>query len=555
MALTERLLVLIDAKTGGAAGEFTKLQRKAQDLDATSTRTGRAVNRLGLEGKVSGQALKTGLAAGAIAAGTALAAFAAKGVKDFIDLAGKVRDFQRVTGTSAEEASRFVAVFDDLGIDADKASGSLFKLTKNINTNEKAMQAAGIVIAKNDRGQLDLTTTLLDLADAYAGTTDPARKAELATAAFGKQGRDLIPFLERGRDGLAELFEGAESGKQILSQKEIDKARDYELAIDGLQDTVSGLGREIGSVAVPALISFANAMVTLIEKGQKLHDLLSPQTGVSFEYIAEEADLAAVRRAGISVEQAAKSLDGFGGSTEQVRDVLLDAGYSAEEADRGLRSLGVTLDTVAEEHDKAAEAAKRQTDALNAYLDAVLGAADSQIAQERALLRVNEAAASYDTAQKGLADKTKDTAEEVRSAKSATLDLTDAYLNAAQAAVRHAEEQSKLSGSTLTASDRQQVLFDIFQKFSKTATPQVRAELALLQEQLANFDGSVDLYFRTFGVTQANESFRSGERASAAPPSPSAGRSTVVVNIGPDQVASTISTQTSRRTDRERRGG
>ena len=66
-SLVERLLILIDAQSGGAVREFRKVAKGADDLGKQTGLTGKALNALGLQGQVSGQALKSsiGVAAGA----------------------------------------------------------------------------------------------------------------------------------------------------------------------------------------------------------------------------------------------------------------------------------------------------------------------------------------------------------------------------------------------------------------------------------------------------------------------------------------------------------
>ncbi|MDQ3756502.1 MAG: hypothetical protein M3394_01470, partial [Actinomycetota bacterium] len=220
----------------------------------------------------AGSALQTGLAGGAVAGAAGLAALAVKGVSSFVSLASEVRNFARASGASAEEASRWVAVADDMGIESEKLSSSLFKLGKTVGADEEALRKHGIELARNEDGTVNLTETMLNVADAFAGTTDPAKRAEIATAAFGKSGKDLIPILEQGREGLKAFFEGAEGDRQILSQEDLDSAREYELALDNLGDAIGGLERGLGKTLVPLLADAANAAAWAARQTEKAKD-------------------------------------------------------------------------------------------------------------------------------------------------------------------------------------------------------------------------------------------------------------------------------------------
>jgi hypothetical protein len=219
-----------------------------------------ALDKVGGSALESGGLLKTALAGGALVAGAALAKFAFDGAMQFVSLAAEIRTFQRASGASAEESSRFVAVLDDLGIASDKGANAIFKLAKTAATGADGLKAVGIEVARNRDGTTNLTETLLNAADAYSSTTDPAKRAEIAFAAFGKQGKDLIPVLEQGRAGLQKFFEGAEKGHQIFSQKDLDQARQYELAMDDLQDAMRGLQLRAGPGVVGIITEISQAL-------------------------------------------------------------------------------------------------------------------------------------------------------------------------------------------------------------------------------------------------------------------------------------------------------
>lgn len=270
MDFTDRIQVIIDA----AAGGFVRGTSEAAD---SSTRFGQAtgwadekLQGMGVTGVRTGDLLKAGLAAGATVAGAAIVKFGKDSVDAFVDGAGAVRDFSRASGATAEESSRFVAVLDDMNLSADTGATAIFRLGRNVEDGGEKLKEYGVEVAKNKDGTTDLTGTLLNVADAYTRIDDPATRAQLVQDAFGRGGRDLIPILEQGRQGLESFFAEAEKNHQIFSQEDIDRAREYELALDSLDDAVEGLQRSAGEALIPTLTSVANTTASTITTADEL---------------------------------------------------------------------------------------------------------------------------------------------------------------------------------------------------------------------------------------------------------------------------------------------
>ena len=242
------------------------------------------MQQFGVSADGAGKALAgAGVAAGALAA-VKFGQFAIDAANEVTELAGTVRDFQRASGASAEDSSRWVAALDDLGIAADKGGAAAFKLGREIAQGGDKLREFGIEIERNRDGTPDLTGTLLNAADAFKETDSQAEKAELAMALFGKAGKDLIPLLEQGHAGLKRFFEGAEVGGQIFSQDQLDHARQYELAIDDLQDSIPRVSHGSGLATIPVLTEFSQTASTAIGVFNKGRDTLGGFADEAFDF-------------------------------------------------------------------------------------------------------------------------------------------------------------------------------------------------------------------------------------------------------------------------------
>ena len=441
--LTERIAVIIDSKTTGST-DVRKLGADMDDLDGKSNRARGSIANLGIAG---GAALKAGIVGGAAAAGAALVSVGKAGVDAYVGLADQVRTFQRASGATAEEASRFIAVFDDMGISADKASTAVGKLAR---VDPDKLREFGVEVAKNADGTANLEQTLLNVADAYSNTRDPAARARLVFEAFGRQGQDLVPILEQGRTGLREFFAEADGNHQILSQEDLDAARNYELAMDQLQDAVGGLSREIGQGLVPGLADTANGIAATIDGMDKL---LEPIGGLS-----------------TVTETLTGGVFSLIGQLTGGKDAAEDAAGAQEQLEGATDG---TTQAIKEQEEATREAEQATRDMINA----TIASFNSELAYEQATDKLAEAHRDLAVKQREATEAQRihgSNSYEAKVAQEALADaernLRGAHLDVAGAAARVAEDHAKATGATDGA---------------KAATDAFRSELSRLRDATA----------------------------------------------------------------------
>lgn len=266
------VVVNLVAKGDQAANEFKKTAQAVDRLSGAqkdqSTGVQRATKFL-TDNKVALGAV--GVGAGLVAAGVQQA------VSAYTSFASRVREVQRVSGASAKEASGLTYAFDKLGIGATKGAGAIFQLEKRIGTGKDGLDKFGISIARNVDGGVNLVGTLGNIADAYQRQTDQSQKAAILASAFGKQGKDLIPILAKGREGIKALFDEAARTNHLLDQGDIDRAKEFSLAVKEASNTFEGLKIKIGNALTPALTKITETGTALVQLGDKAHvfDLLS----------------------------------------------------------------------------------------------------------------------------------------------------------------------------------------------------------------------------------------------------------------------------------------
>ena len=211
----------------------------------------------GVENVLDGISTKAAVAAtGAAALGAVLVKLGVDSFNTFKTVVEQVDAVADVTGSSAEEASKLVGVFKGVGIDATAGASAMAKLAKAVGTNEAGLLKYGIVVARNADGTANLNGTLLNVASAYQATTDPAERAALASAVFGKSWAEMVDVLEKSRSKISEL-QGLAPG---VTDDDIKRLEEYKQATAGFgqawTDSKLGVGRQLISLTTAELERF-----------------------------------------------------------------------------------------------------------------------------------------------------------------------------------------------------------------------------------------------------------------------------------------------------------
>lgn len=134
------------------------------------------------------------------------------------------------------------------------------KLSKQIVATNEATVAGttplsqlNIATKNADGSTRDFTSVLLDLADKFQGMPDGVEKTALAMEIFGRSGKDLIPLLNQGREGIIELQKKADELGITLSGENVEAFRKYIEASKDLKDSQLAIKMTIGQETIPAI--------------------------------------------------------------------------------------------------------------------------------------------------------------------------------------------------------------------------------------------------------------------------------------------------------------
>ncbi len=178
----------------------------------------------------------------------------------------EVARLKRETGLTAEQASALRYEGERLGIDVDALSKSVGALSKHLIENSDRFAELGIKVVKTKDGHIDLNATLGNTAQLFKTMPDGAEKTALAMELFGKSGKDMLPFLNKGRDGLAEMSAEAAKMGLVFDDKALAASKRLKEEQKDLGDRIEGLKNRVSLMFLPVLVEWTGGMLNLADR-------------------------------------------------------------------------------------------------------------------------------------------------------------------------------------------------------------------------------------------------------------------------------------------------
>lgn len=455
-------------KSGGKFGALSGLLNKfgdnvGKELTGKLGPAGEAADKLG----VGLDDLK-GTTAAAGAGIAAFAAFVAGGVKKTQELYDATRDFNEVAGTSWEQGSRLIAVMDDLRVSSDEGATAMRYLSKTVGETPQKLAEFGIQVARAKDGTVDMAGTLENAATAFKNTADPAKRAALGNALFGRSWQNMVPILNQGGDALKELVDGVDKS-QVATAKGAEQQDKLFEATDNLHDAIDGLQRALAQDVIPQLIEFAHWSTQAVNAISKINDVVPlvdaftralPGPGqISKGKDALEALGVSVGKVGDKVQIASEETKKL---TNDATLPLIPAQAKLQQALENSAESAATMKVRAKEAgDEFKEWEQKTRDLKKAQEDlqqAQLGLVDTELALEQAQIRAGDASlelsdkahvAEVAVREHGAASTEAQAATEAH--RRALLDAEQAMDASGDAAVANAVKQAEANGTTLDA--------------------------------------------------------------------------------------------------------
>lgn len=189
--------------------------------------------------------------------------------KRALDAADRVGKLSKQLGVSTEFLSQMSHAAQLTGTNFESFSRGMSQLERNVvNANEgmstqiRAFERVG-VSAEQLKG-LKPEDIFDRVADAIAGIEDPTVKSATAMDLFGRAGRDMIPLLNEGADGMRRMREQADALGLTLDEEQTSAAERANDAITKLMAGVQGATNTLILHFAPAIQAVAEFLATKV---------------------------------------------------------------------------------------------------------------------------------------------------------------------------------------------------------------------------------------------------------------------------------------------------
>ena len=236
----------LKAAFGDAGSQVAKLGKKLQDeAEKSSSKWGQFKT-----------GFKEAFSFGAVASmgamvGEKLVAGVEEAVKALPEFAEKAKGIglaSQKLGMSAEYYQRLSYAMKTVNIPAEQMQGAFMKLNKGMaqlrvgqGPMEAGLKRLSPALMTSLRSSKNAGDAFKITADAIAKTTDPAKRAAIAQAVFGKSGQELLPILLKGSAGIQQLMGDADKYGSILSDKTVGAGEDFSRSLEHIKGNITAL--------------------------------------------------------------------------------------------------------------------------------------------------------------------------------------------------------------------------------------------------------------------------------------------------------------------------
>jgi hypothetical protein len=257
MASNAAVIGALQVILGGDASALDKVLKGAQASVASFAKNVTSIaGGIGLEKAISGTIEKV-----------------VSTIKNGLDDVAKSAKGASVAGMAVDDFTKLRYGAEFSGVALENLSVSLTKLSENmvsvasgaVTPVSVAFDKMGLAVKDSDGTLKTSSTMLAEIADKFAGYKDGAAKATLAQTIFGEKGAELIPMLNRGRDGLAALGDEAQKYGLVLDG-------DTKFAVQSMNENLKrmdaikqGLAVTIAAHLLPTFEQFSSAMLSAKE--------------------------------------------------------------------------------------------------------------------------------------------------------------------------------------------------------------------------------------------------------------------------------------------------
>ncbi|MGH9643681.1 MAG: hypothetical protein ACRD3Q_14815, partial [Terriglobales bacterium] len=196
-------------------------------------------------------------------------------------------------GVSIEEVSSLRVAAKLTGVDIDTLTMGFGRLARSaaqvastgMGPAAIAFQALGVSVTDSNGKLRPMSDLMGDVAQKFSTMQDGTTKTALAMQLFGKSGAAMIPLLNQGRDGLAEMNKIAGQMGLTLTEKDAESAKLLAEQMELLELKSTAFKEQLVSGVIPSLTQLAALFTKTSESSKSTAETIGNIFGGVFKYI------------------------------------------------------------------------------------------------------------------------------------------------------------------------------------------------------------------------------------------------------------------------------
>lgn len=205
--------------------------------------------------------------------------------KEAVETAAHLDDTAQAIGIHTDALQELIYAGQQSGLEMEELSKGVLTLSRNMKaasdggeSQAKAFAQLGVKVKGADGKLREAEGVIADVADKLADMPDGAKKTAIAMEIFGKSGAKMVPLLNEGADGIAELREEARELGIVLDEDLIKQGAQIDDLASSLKAMWKGIKTSVGAAMFPEILRTGKAIKEWIRQNR----LLIQQNMISF---------------------------------------------------------------------------------------------------------------------------------------------------------------------------------------------------------------------------------------------------------------------------------
>lgn len=190
------------------------------------------------------------------------------GVQDAADYADEILTLSSVTGLSTQTLQEFSYMSELIDVSLDTVTGSLTKLTNNMQAAAAgsgaaydAFQALGISVTDSEGHLRNAEDVFYDVIDALGQMENGTERDAYSMDIFGRSAQDLNPMIEAGSGAIADFAAEAQEMGYVLDDDALTALGDMDDSFERVKIQMETVRNQIVTAMAPAIEEIATAFV------------------------------------------------------------------------------------------------------------------------------------------------------------------------------------------------------------------------------------------------------------------------------------------------------